>query len=317
MNFRAGLTQIEVLETPQAMGQATARHAADALMAGAAQGRETVFWVMAAPSAFPFYEAFIKLAKAEPALATQLSRTHFFQFDDYPISRESPQFPATFRHLLQERFFAGLTPVCGPLERIHSPEFTGQASDAGVALDYARSLLELKRHGAFLLQLKGIGMDGHWGFHGAETPLEGEPAMLPVPMNEANRHQQALDWPALFQNPKNVPELAYTFNVAMFLLADEILDNVPQASKEYSVLGCYGSDQILGALPSSALKAHPKSTAYLTRASAQSLLEFREAGLSPAALARLRALWADPAKPEESLANIAAMERALKQLGML
>jgi 6-phosphogluconolactonase/glucosamine-6-phosphate isomerase/deaminase len=317
MTLQAGLTRIHVLESPEAMGRATARHAADALLAAAAAGRECVFWVMAAPSAFPFYVAFIGLANSEPELAKTLARTHFFQFDDYPISRQSPQFPATFRHLLQERLFNGLAGPCGPLERIHSPEFTGTPSDAGVARAYTQSLLELKRSGAFILQLKGIGMDGHWGFHGAETPLDGDPAMLSVPMNEANRHQQALDWPVLFQNPENVPAQAYTFNVAMFLLADEILDNVPQASKEYAVLGCYGNEQIVGALPSSALKSHPKSTAYLTRASARSLMEFREAGLSAAAHARLRALWADPAKPAESMANIAAMERALKELGML
>ena len=140
--------------------------------------------------------------------------------------------------------------------------------------------------------------------------------MISVPMNSQNIRQQMLDWPAFFPTPADVPAHAFTFNVPMFLLADEVVDNVPQPSKEYAVLAVYGTSTVTNAAPSSAIKQHGLARAYLTRASAAALLEFREARsanpdavLGAKTMERLRAIWNDPTAPETAARNIELMER--------
>jgi len=323
-SFACGPVTVTVTRDEAAMGRLTAQHIIQRLRQQAAAGRPLVLWLMAAPSAFAFYHQLIRAAEGDPSLQELLRGTDFFQFDDYPISRQSPQFPATFRHLLEEHLYRPLAAVCGSLPKVHPLELTGGASDDGVRSAYRDTLLQRKEQGAYLLQLKGIGMDGHWGFHGAETPLTMEPGMITVPMNSQNIRQQMLDWPEFFPTPQDVPPVACTFNVPMFLLADEIVDNVPQASKSYSVLATYGSETVLNEVPSSAVKRHPCVRAYLTQAAAGVLLEFRQAreadpqaGLSPAAWERLRALWRDETDPQAEARNIEVMEQVLRKLEML
>ena len=148
--------------------------------------------------------------------------------------------------------------------------------------------------------------------------------MITVPMNSQNIRQQMLDWPAFFPTAADVPAHACTFNVPMFLQADEVLDNVPQPSKEYAVLAVYGTDAVINAAPSSAIKQHGRARAYLTQASAAALLEFRTARQADAraylgarTLVRLRAIWNDPTSPETTARNIELMEQVLRELNML
>jgi hypothetical protein len=142
-------------------------------------------------------------------------------------------------------------------------------------------------------------------------------------MNEANIHQQKLDWPDYFRTGEDVPRYACTCDVALFLKARIIVDNVPQASKIYSVLAAYGNDIVSGRIPSSVLKQHPDSYAFLTRESAWALLEYRkaragnpDAKISPMLLERLDSIWASADKTVEA-ENIAAMREVLKEFGML
>ncbi len=323
-DWKSGRVRIHVLPDETTMGERTAGAAAAELKAQAGAGRPVVLWLMAAPSAFPFYRALIRQAGADAALRDVLRGAHYFQFDDYPIPRSSPQFPATFRHLLETSFYQPLAGVCGPLPRLHPLELTGGADDADVQRRYRDDLLALKRQGAYLLQLKGTGMDGHWGFHGAETPLDQAPGMITVPMNSQNIRQQMLDWPQLFPTLDQVPTRAVTFNVPMFLLADRILDNTPQPTKEYAVLAAYGTDAVTNAVPSSALKQHACAEAFLTRAAARALLEFRAGRakdpacrLSRETHARLAALWRDARDPETERHNVALMDAVLSSLGMI
>lgn len=318
--LNCGLMQVFVTRDESAMGRLTAAHCVSRLKAQREAGRPVAWWLMAAPSAFAFYRELTRLAASDEALRGILKEADYFQFDDYPIGRSSPQFPTTFRHLLETCFYQPLAAVCGSLPGVHPLELTGTAADAGVQAAYRDAVLQCKDRGAYLLQLKGIGMDGHWGFHGAETPLEMEPGMINVTMNSQNIRQQMLDWPDYFRTPADVPRTACTFNVPMFLLADEIVDNVPQPSKVFSVLATYGTEQVAGDVPSSALKRHPRARAYVTAAAAEVLLEYRAtrpATLSAGAVERLRAVWRDPEHPESEAANIAWMERVLRKLGLM
>ncbi len=322
--FQCGGVRVEVAPDEAAMGRLTADHIIGIMKAKRAAGVPAALWLMAAPSAFAFYRELIAAAGRDAGLREILRETHFFQFDDYPISRRRPQFKATFRYLLESNLLEPLAAVCGPLPHLHPLELTGTEADAAVQNAYRDTLLELKRQGVYFIQLKGIGMDGHWGFHGAETPLDAAPGMITVPMHSQNVRQQMLDWPELFPAAADVPPTACTFNVAMFLQADEIVDNVPQAGKAYSVLATYGTEAVINAVPSSAIKRHPRARAYLTSAAASALLDFRRARqadprarLSGQVLDQLRDLWRDPAAPDAAARNIAVMEQVLRQLEMI
>lgn len=316
-----GSVTVSVTRDEAVMGRLTAEYFVRRLKTQRDAGVPVALWLMAAPSAFAFYRELIRFAESDETLRRILREADYFQFDDYPIGRESPQFPTTFRHLLETHLYRPLATVCGSLPGVHALELTGAASDREVQLAYRDAILWRKERGVYLLQLKGIGMDGHWGFHGAETPLDQAPGMINVTMNPPNIRQQMLDWPAYFPTPADVPRTACTFNVPMFLLADEIVDNVPQPSKVFSVLATYGTDEIVGEVPSSALKGHPCARAYVTAAAAEVLLAYRartpRAPLDVAAVERLRSIWRDSSQAESAARNIAWMETVLRKMGLL
>jgi hypothetical protein len=107
-------------------------------------------------------------------------------------------------------------------------------------------------------------------------------------------------------------------------LADEIIDNVPQPTKEYAVLATYGTDDIINEIPSSALKKHYNAQAYITEEAAKALIEFREGRcknkdykLSNTTLNRLRSLWKDDTDQRFSQQNIRSMEGVLRKLNII
>lgn len=321
----AGKVRIIIGKDEAAMGGISAEMMAEALKSAAAAGKKPVLWLMAAPSGFAFYKAFTTLCRTDGELAALMKKTLFFQFDDYPVGRTDPKFPITFRALLETFFFAPLQEVCGRLDTIHLMELKGDGSDDAVASTYAKKLLGLLDDDAcFVAELKGIGMDGHWGFHGSETPMDREPGIIKVPMKGQNIHQQKIDWPQYFKTDADVPKTAYSFTVSAFMKADFIIDNVPQASKAYSVLAAYGNDRILNDIPSSALKDHPNATAVLTEKSAEILCEFREAHVQTGSPKisrdmhdRLSLLWKEPGNPDAEKENTGIMDRVLKKLGFI
>lgn len=328
MELTAGSTKIHITQTAREMGEKSARMAIGAMLEAKSDGRTPVLWLMAAPSGFEFYRAFIEQCSQDKDLARLCTETKYYQFDDYPVPRGDSRFPITFRHLLETRFFGPLSKVTGNLRDVHLLE-VGSPDDESVAERYAAELLGLAaddRH--FLIQLKGIGMDGHYGFHGAETPLDHPAGIIKVRMNPANVHQQMLDWPQYFPTEESVPKYAYTCDVALFLKAGLIIDNVPQAAKMYSVLAAYGTGEVIPEIPSSAVKRHANSHAFLTRDAGAALAAFRsaraidpEAKLAPEWLARLDALWkADGTKPESKDAearNVAEMRHVLAKLDII
>ena len=320
----SGKVKVNIVKNESLMGKMTVDHIIKVIKEKYVQDKVIVLWLMAAPSGFPFYQALIERVERDSFLREIIKKTHFFQFDDYPISRNSKKFPLTFRYLLENELFKPLKNLCGELPYIHFLELTGTDKDKEISIAYQKELLDLKEENSYIIQLKGIGMDGHWGFHGSETPLNMPPDMIAVPMNKQNIHQQRIDWPKLFPKVEDIPKTAYTFNVNMFLLADEIIDNVPQSTKEYAVLATYGTDDIINEIPSSAIKKHHKAQAYITEEAAKALMEFREGRdndkgykLNNNTLNRLRDLWKDNANQPYSLQNIKTMEEVLRKLNMI
>jgi len=177
----------------------------------------------------------------------------------------------------------------------------GTTSEAACR-DYAARILE---HGPDL-QVKGQGEDGHWGFHQPGTPLDGEPAMIRIEINEMNRAQQMRDHPTLFRRAEDVPQTAYTANVPLFMRAAMIEDNVPQASKAYAIVASYGNDAVCACCPSSALKDHPSAVARTTL----------KGILDAAAMTRLDEIWETPGDPEATALKRRFMRESFDELGI-
>jgi 6-phosphogluconolactonase/glucosamine-6-phosphate isomerase/deaminase len=158
-------------------------------------------------------------------------------------------------------------------------------------------------------------MDGHWGFHGSETPLDIEPTIIKVPMNDLNIQQQMIDWPQYFKSEKDVPSVAYTASVPLFMKADTIIDLVPQATKAFAVLACYGIVHPSQLVPSSVLTTHVDSHSYLTIESSWALVEYvKEKKLSDTLRTRLKALWENRENPQLEAHNQHMMESILDEL---
>ncbi len=259
-----------VYERAEDMGAASAHALADRQIALARQQDAIGFMVMAAPSAFAFYTAYTERAGHDAALQAALRKTDFFQFDDYPLPASHP---ATFRHLLNTHFISKLRAIV-PEVRFHPLDVDAPDPD-GICARYTDRVLASGPD----LQLKGVGENGHWGFHEPDVRLEGPPAFMRVALSEENAAQQLRDHPTLFRALSDVPMSAYTANVALFLRTRVCIeDNVPQASKAFALLAAYGSDVVDAAVPSSALKRHPHAIVRTTAAAAWALEEYSKNG---------------------------------------
>lgn len=261
---------VSVYASAEQMGLASALSlAAEQCRLVREQGATSVM-VMAAPSAFPFYRAYVRLAHVSTSLQTALRQTDFFQFDDYPLPAHHP---ASFRFLLLENFFMPLARYCDP-GRIHLFE-----ADSNYPDEACRRYADLILDKGPDLQLKGIGENGHWGFHEPGIPLADTPRFMKVELSEANRAQQMRDHPDLFDTPDKVPGHAYTANVALFMKTRCLIEeNVPQPSKALALLAAYGNDAVDAVVPSSALKRHPRAIVRTTARAAWALIEYRKHG---------------------------------------
>lgn len=259
---------IHIYDTLEAMGLASANALGNKIIALATEQETVGFLIMAAPSAYGFYDAFLSMTAESASLQEVLKRTHFYQFDDYPLPADHP---ASFRYLLNDSFFCRLRSWC-PDENIYPLNVESEDPDA-VCAAYTEAVLK----SGLDVQLKGVGENGHWGFHEPFVPLEGDPAYISVDLSEENVQQQLRDHPTLFRREDEVPRVAYTANVSLFMKTKHLLeDNIPQASKGFALVAGYGNDTVHEAVPTSALKQHDHAVVRTTQAAAQELLEFRK-----------------------------------------
>ncbi|MFP4431376.1 MAG: 6-phosphogluconolactonase [Spirochaetaceae bacterium] len=298
--LKAADVRIHVCDDEAQMGHLAAERVVQEILDAIHRRRTPVLWLMAAPSGFAFYDSLCGMARNDSQVAEALDGIEIFQFDDYPIARDNARFPVTFRYLLEDRVIAPLTKISGVKPLWRPLELTGdREKDDAVSGSYAAEVgKRLRSKGHHVVEVKGIGMDGHWGFHGAETPLDNPPGIIRVPMNAENIAQQMLDWPQYYGMAEDVPAEAYSCNVALFMEADAVIDVVPQAAKEYSVLATYATEDVLPEIPSSAVKKHGNADAFVTAVAAGALQEFREnvaTGhdplLSETTLDRLKGIW--------------------------
>jgi len=305
----AGGLQVTIYESPREMGLASALAIAAEQCRLVAERGETSLQLMAAPSAFPFYEAYIGLARVSGELQHAIGQTHFFQFDDYLLPGHHQ---ASFRFLLTHELFGHLADWYD-CQKVHF--FEPDIGDPAAACEAYTALL--LAHGPDLM-LKGQGEDGHWGFHQPGIPIDGEPEFITVEMNEMNLAQQMRDHPTLFRQPADVPAQAYTANVPLFMRTRVLIeDNVPQAAKAYAILASYGNDTVDACCPSGALKTHPAAVARTTLAAGWALLEYREQGrVSAKAMAKLDEIWETADDPAATAAKRRFMRESFATLGI-
>lgn len=268
--LKAGNASIYVYPDAEQMGLATAINVASHQRRLFEEKGVCSIMVMAAPSAFAFYQAYQNLVFSSPALQKVLYDTHIFQFDEYALPAHHP---VSFRFLLMDQFLAPIARFCDS-RKIHLFQADGPDTERACH-EYGEAILDAGPD----LQIKGVGEDGHWGFHEPGIPLVGEPKFMRVKLGEANVAQQMRDHPKLFPAADLVPPYAYTANVPLFMRTQVLIeDNVPQTSKAFAVLAAYGNDVVKDRVPSSALKRHHNAVTRLTSASAWALLEYRESG---------------------------------------
>jgi glucosamine-6-phosphate deaminase len=261
---------IHIYKTPEAMSAASARALSDKIIDLASQQDTVGFLIMAAPSAYGFYEAFLTEVGLSKSLEDALHRTHFYQFDDYPLAAEHP---ASFRYLLNKSFFEKLTSFCPP-ENIHPFNVDDQNPNA-VCEAYTQEVLK----SGLDIQLKGVGENGHWGFHEPFVPMNEDPAYIGVDLSEENVQQQMRDHPTLFTEESDVPRVAYTANVSLFMKTKHLIeDNIPQGSKGFALVAGYGNEVVNEAVPTSILKLHANAVVRTTEKAAQELLEYSKHG---------------------------------------
>ncbi len=298
--------EFHVYERPADMGAASARALAQRQLELARAQARIGFLIMAAPSAFAFYESYGGLAARSKPLRDAIARTDFFQFDEYPLPASHP---ASFRYLLETHFFSKLRAVCAQVE------FHPLAVDAAGPEEACQRYTDRVLDSGPDLQLKGVGENGHWGFHEPGVPLDQAPAFIAVKLSEENAAQQLRDHPRLFLQPSDVPREAYTANVALFLRTRVCIeDNVPQASKAFALLAAYGSGVVDAAVPSSALKRHPAATVRTTAAAAWALEDYRARGIvTPEAVQRMAgSLGTDAPGPKDLVERLTSVLRKME-----
>lgn len=265
--FHAGKATVCVYTNQTEMGTASAVALASRQCDLVESNGTTSIMIMTAPSAFPFYEAYVRLALLSPRLQAAIRQTHFFQFDDFVLPSHHP---ASFRFLLREHLFQPLASFCDP-EKIHPLMLDASDPDL-VCMHYARKLLSMGPD----LQLKGVGENGHWGFHEPGMPLEGEPAFVKVELAPINIAQQVREHPELYTTIDKVPRVAYTANVPLFMKTRVLIeDNIPQGSKAFALLAAYGNDKVDVCCPSSKVKQHPHVVVRTTTQAAWALSDYR------------------------------------------
>jgi glucosamine-6-phosphate deaminase len=261
---------IHVYESAEAMGAASAEALADKQIALARTQERVGFLIMAAPSAYGFYDAYVQRAGDDAKLQEALTRTDFYQFDDYPLPADHP---ASFRYLLNKSFFSRLSQWC-PAANIHALNVEADNPEA-VCAAYTAEVLER----GLDIQLKGVGENGHWGFHEPGVPLDGEARYMSVDLSEENVEQQLRDHPDVFPARSDVPKFAYTANVALFMKTRHLIeDNIPQTAKGFALVAGYGNDSVDACVPTSILKRHENAVVRTTSAAARELIEYRKHG---------------------------------------
>ncbi|MCL2189120.1 MAG: glucosamine-6-phosphate deaminase [Defluviitaleaceae bacterium] len=195
---------------------------------------------------------YAELAKLRAA-GTDFSQMTTFNLDEYyPIKADDPQ---SYYFYMKQRVFdpLGLTKTNLPNGEAPDPEAECEAYEN-----------KLANAGEFVMQILGIGNNGHIGFNEPADRFVCRANYVPLAPStiEANAR--------LFDNPSQVPRHALTVGIHSIMMAKRILLLVSGAGKA-DILAASLQGDITPSVPASILQLHPCVTVVADKAAAAKL----------------------------------------------
>ena len=246
--FRAGLLNVYVYESRQAMGQAAAAAVAGELRRLLEERGQAVGIFASAPSQNEFLAALV----ASPGIDWR--RVTGFHLDEYAGMDEGA--PQSFRRFLLERL----------VNKVAFGEFhglRGESSDAEAECERYAALLAANPPDFAVL---GIGENGHLAF--IDPPFCDFQDQLPVKvveLDEVCRAQQVND--GAFTSIKEVPRTALSLTIPAIMARPKLFAVVPGPAKRQAVRAAV-EGPVETACPASILKNHPDAHLFIDRDSA-------------------------------------------------
>jgi glucosamine-6-phosphate deaminase len=238
-----------MFEEKRALGEAAAKHAADAITRAIKSHGVARIVAATGASQFEFLDALTKRSDVE------WRNVELFQLDEYvglPMTH-----PASFSRYINERL-ASKTGI----ERYHALDGSQDP------LDVIRKASEAIRSGPVDVAFVGIGENAHLAFNDPPADFATDDPYIVVDLDEACRRQQVGEgW---FANLDAVPRQAISMSIKQILRAGEIIVFVPDKRKAAAVKACL-EGPITPMAPASILRTHSNVGIYLDTESASLL----------------------------------------------
>lgn len=240
--------KVNVLETPEQLGQVAAHHAARFLNERISENGKARIILSTGASQFEFFKAFVKAD-------IDWSKVEMFHLDEYVHLPESH--PASFRTYLKNRFLAEVN-----IKKVHFVDGEG---------DFEENIRQLNAEigkARIDLAMIGIGENAHIAFNDPPADFKTEQPYIVVELDEACKRQQVGEgW---FDNVEEVPKQAITMSVHQIMQSDCIISCVPHKVKAGAIRATL-EDEVTPEIPATILKTHPNWSLYLDRASASEI----------------------------------------------
>lgn len=243
--------KLSIFETPEAMGQAAGKKAAEIL-------RKTIQTngfanVILATGASQF--EVLKQVLAEKEIAWD--KVTMFHLDEYlglPLSH-----PASFRKYLLERFINVVSPSFKEVILINGEEDGAKE---------CQRLNEIIKKHPIDLAFVGFGENGHLAFNDPPADFETDEPYIVVELDEACRKQQFGEgW---FPTLESVPKQAISMSIKQIMKTKHLICSVPDTRKAEAAKNCLNGE-ITNLHPASILQKHPNCEYFLDQ-NAASLL---------------------------------------------
>ena len=246
--------KIEIFETKEEMGKASAEKAAQILRGAISEKDEAVFVAATGVSQFEFLESLVSIPSVD------WSKTTMFHLDEYVGIPENH--PASFRRYLKERLIDKVHPGAVYLIK-------GDAEDPESECECLGKIIGEKEIDVVFI---GIGENGHLAFNDPPADFDTKRPYIVVELDEVCRRQQLGEgW---FKSLNEVPRRAISMSIKQIMKSKNIICTVPDNRKAQAVKNCL-EDDISSYHPASILRKHENAFLFLDKNSAK-LLTKRE-----------------------------------------
>jgi glucosamine-6-phosphate deaminase len=241
---------LRIHATRREMGEASARDAADAMLAAIARdGRVTVV-LASAVSQDTFLDALASDRRID------WSKVTAFHLDEY--IGIGANHPASFRRFQHDHMWSRVKPAA-----FH--ELNGDARDADEETARYAELLQRENPSIGFL---GIGENGHLAFNDPPADFNDPQLVRVVELDEVCRMQQVHD--GAFPELSDVPRTALTLTIPAIMRIPKLIVNVPGKAKAEAVRRTV-EGPVTPDCPASILQRHPEATLYVDADSARLL----------------------------------------------